>query len=463
MLRPLRSLEDLHDLGHLGLEILAALPGTAVHVFDADLRYVFAGGGALVERGWDARTFAGRLVEDVVPAKIAGLLLPHYHAVLEGESASFDFESVDATRWYRIDVTPITDEAGAVIGGIAVSRDITDRKVVEEALRRSRAENQAAENDPGEAVMAAVESDVERDRVETELRAARERFERAFEDAPIGMALVSLDGRWVKVNRSLCEILGYEASDLLDLTFQDITHPEDLDADLRHVQEVLDGDIRSYQMEKRYLTSEGGVVWANLSVSLVRDAHGEPMHFISQIEDITERKRTEERLHYLADHDTLTGLFNRRRFEQELMQQLARCQRYGESAALLLVDVDHFKTINDTRGHRVGDVVLKHFAELLGRRLRKTDIVARLGGDEFAIMLSHVSPAQARTVARSLVEYVRGSPPVVADGSVPITASVGATMLDEDTGDLERVLVAADEALYAAKDAGRDRAVTPFC
>jgi len=125
-------------------------------------------------------------------------------------------------------------------------------------------------------------------------REAEARFRGAFDGAPIGMALVAPDGSWLQVNRSLCEIVGYSEPELLELSFQAITHPEDLEADLELVRQLLANEIRSYQMEKRYFHKDGSVVWVNLSVSLVRDRLGEPVHFVSQIEDITERKRTAE-------------------------------------------------------------------------------------------------------------------------------------------------------------------------
>jgi PAS domain S-box-containing protein len=123
---------------------------------------------------------------------------------------------------------------------------------------------------------------------------ARSDFEAPFDYAAIGMALVGRDGRWLKVNHSLCEIVGYSEEELLGLTFQDITHPDDLDADLVHVHDMLTGAIRYYHMEKRYFRKDGQIVWILLSVSLVHDAEGESLHFISQIQDITDRKRVEE-------------------------------------------------------------------------------------------------------------------------------------------------------------------------
>jgi PAS domain S-box-containing protein len=133
------------------------------------------------------------------------------------------------------------------------------------------------------------------------LTASEERFREAFESAGIGMAIVALDGRWLRVNTTLCEIVGYASSELLQKTFQDITHPEDLDADLALLRELIDGRRRVYQMEKRYFHRDGHVVWIRLTVSLARDAAGAPLHVIAQIEDIMERKQLEKNLALARD------------------------------------------------------------------------------------------------------------------------------------------------------------------
>ena len=138
------------------------------------------------------------------------------------------------------------------------------------------------------------ESDLERRRAEETLREAEERFRSSFENAAIGMALVGTDGRWLQANRALCEIVGYSVDELLGIKFQDITHPEDLTSDLEHARRLLAGEIGSYRTEKRYVRKDGGVVWAALSVSLVRDPRGRPLYFVAQIQDVTERRRAEE-------------------------------------------------------------------------------------------------------------------------------------------------------------------------
>ena len=136
----------------------------------------------------------------------------------------------------------------------------------------------------------------ERRRVEAALRESEQRFRRSFEDAAIGMALVGTDGRFLRANRSLLEILGYPEEELLEKTIQDITHPDDLDADLDHFGRILAGEIRTYQTEKRYVHKEGHVVWILLNVSMVHDEEGAPLYFVSQIQDISERKGAEQKI-----------------------------------------------------------------------------------------------------------------------------------------------------------------------
>jgi PAS domain S-box-containing protein len=166
--------------------------------------------------------------------------------------------------WVQTDKVPYSDNDGKVIGIIVMSQDVTERRLAENVLRESE-----------------------------------ERFSSAFEFAPIGIALVALDGRWLKVNHAICALVGYSEAELLARTFQEITHPDDLIADMECVRRLLAGEIRSYVMEKRYIHARGHLVSILLDVSLVRDSHGQPLYFIAQIQDITERKRVEESLRLL--------------------------------------------------------------------------------------------------------------------------------------------------------------------
>ena len=293
---------------------------------------------------------------------------------------------------------------------------------------------------------------------EEALREANERFERAFYDAPIGMALVGLDGSWLQVNDALCEITGYPRDALLQKTFQDITHPEDLDKDVALAGQVAAGEIPSYHLEKRYIRSDGQEVWILLSVSVVRDARGLPLYFIAQILDIDERKTVEAELRRMAHTDPMTGLFNRRRFQEELDRHLAYVRRYSCGCSVLVIDLDNLKHVNDSLGHRAGDVLIAGTAQLLHDRLRTTDTLCRLGGDEFAVLLPESGADSAEIVAGKIVEAVREAKFSVEDEPVKTTVSVGITVFDPaDDVDGGQLLVAADLAMYQAKDAGGDQ------
>ncbi|WP_049793213.1 putative bifunctional diguanylate cyclase/phosphodiesterase [Conexibacter woesei] len=288
------------------------------------------------------------------------------------------------------------------------------------------------------------------------LAEAEERFRLAFEGAPIGIALADLDGRFLRVNDALCEITGYTEAELLAANVDLLGHSDAADAEAEHVDRLMRGEIRSYRLERRIVHATGRSVWVSLSVSLVRDSSGVPRYCIKQLEDISDRKRFEGQLAYLADHDALTGLYNRRAFQRELEQ---RTSEDGRGGAVVVIDLDHFKDINDTLGHAAGDEVIVRVARLLAKRLRKTDVLGRLGGDEFATLLSGVSREEAEAVIAELLRVVREQS-VVVEGGHPIglTASAGIALFEGDTPlSGEELLVSADIAMYDAKEAGRDR------
>ena len=290
------------------------------------------------------------------------------------------------------------------------------------------------------------------------LREAEERFRLAFEHAPIGIALVSPEGKFMRVNRALCELLGFTPDELVAKTFQEITHPEYLDLDLENVRQVLSGELRDYEMEKRYIHRDGHMVWALLSVALVRDDEGNPLYFISQIQDISERKQLEERLVFLADHDEMTGLANRRRFREETERGVAYAERYGHTGAMLLLDLDNFKDVNDSLGHHVGDRLLVGVAERLGTRLRRTDIVGRIGGDEFAALLPQAEPAQAVRVAKEVLDAVTTAAYALDGHVVTARASIGVALFRPGHGiDGDDLQIRADVAMYEAKRDGGNR------
>jgi diguanylate cyclase (GGDEF)-like protein/PAS domain S-box-containing protein len=269
------------------------------------------------------------------------------------------------------------------------------------------------------------------------------------------MVLLDRHGRWLGVNEAFCRITGRSRAEVKATTLRAMTHPDDADLDAESLRRLQAGAISSFEVEKRLRHANGHDVWVLLSSSMAFDDHRRPRHLLTQVQDISERKEMALRLEYVVDHDFLTGLMNRRRFEQELTREAVRATRYGNPGAVLLLDVDHFKGINDTFGHRAGDDVLKWVAGLLRERLRDTDLLARVGGDEFAVLLTQTPANQVQIVADDLVRAIGRRHVLLADQSIRVTASVGVAMLDGLT-DVE-VLANADRAMYDAKEAGRDR------
>ena len=303
-----------------------------------------------------------------------------------------------------------------------------------------------------------VEDITERKRIETELKVAQERFRSAFDHAPLGMAMLDLDGRFSEVNDSLCEMLGYPREELEGRRLDSITHPDELDADHEVFEEMRTGRQSSYATERRYLHASGHILHCALHATTLSDSDGQVRALLSQIQDITDRRRQEEQLEYLAGHDALTGLLNRRSFAQALEAHTKMVERYGPIGTVLMIDVDHFKFVNDTLGHQAGDELIVRIAQLLAARLRDSDVVARLGGDEFAVLLPTTDFEAAEAVASDLLETLRSERLTISGSERRITASVGIASFEDTTAvSAEDVLINADLAMYDAKEEGRDR------
>ena len=304
-----------------------------------------------------------------------------------------------------------------------------------------------------------------RETVLDELRKSERRFRDMFENATVGMALENLEGRVIDANRALCEMLGYSEQELVGRTFAEITHPDEVGRDLGQLQRMLAGEERTHRVEKRYLHEDGHVVWAILSVSLALDSEGRPLHFIAQMQDITARKRSEERFAYLAYHDELTDLPNRSMFQNHLEMALARAERHDLGVAVLYVDVDNFKIVNESLGHAAGDSVLCEIANRLRRAVRAEDLVARHTGDEFMVLLADLErsaervdaapgwsglPAPAAAAMRYL-HQVLGEPFEIGEQDFTLQASIGISVFPDDAGSAEELLQHAGVAVNESK------------
>ena len=292
----------------------------------------------------------------------------------------------------------------------------------------------------------------------TALAESEERFRSAFNYAPIGIALVSPNGVWLKVNHALCQILGYTEEEFLTRDFQSMLFTEDLGNTLIKIHELLSGKVPSCQMEQRYLHKEGNTVWASWSVSTTSHATSERPNLIFQIQDITDKKSAEEKLQYEATHDALTGLPNRARFMSKLEQALRKAHESRDyQVSVLFIDLDRFKVINDSLGHLIGDQLLIGIAERLRECLRPSDMVARLGGDEFTILVEgkydgkEVIRIAERIQEKFLIPFDLSGHEVYSSASIGILHAGDNHRLPDD------LMRDADTAMYQAKRAGKAR------
>lgn len=293
---------------------------------------------------------------------------------------------------------------------------------------------------------------------ERQLRSAEERFRGAFESAPIGMAIADLQGRYERVNQAFCDLIGYSAEVLATSSVELITHPEDRAMDRQMFGLLTNGQLPEFDREKRYVRADGTVIWVSVHNTVLRDPEGHPTQLLIQVLDVTDRRRLESELRRLADHDQLTGLLNTRGFEAVLDSHMAHVRRYGDLGALLVLDLDNFKAVNDKLGHAAGGEVVARAGAMLRRRLRESDFAARLGGDEFAVLLVETDADGARRVAESLVREAAAelAVPDLAD-SLRVTVSVGVCALTQAKATSAVALAEADTAMYEAKSGGRNR------
>ncbi len=293
-----------------------------------------------------------------------------------------------------------------------------------------------------------------------ELKESEERFHSAFDYAPIGMAMVTLDGRWLQVNHSLCQIVGYREEDLIGERFQIITHPEDLDRFLQEVVNVIEGRARSSQIEKRYVNKDGQEIWALVNISLIHDTNSRPSAMVLQIQDISDRKRAEEQLLHDAYHDPLTGLPNRAWFMDQLSIALSRARRHANSKfAVLFLDLDRFKIINDSLGHMYGDQLLMGIARRLRHCLRTEDMIARLGGDEFTVLINDIHDSEDAIIVAERIQYHLSQKFSLGGYETFTSVSIGIAFSDAEYEKPSDLLRDADTAMYQAKLRGKARFV----
>jgi diguanylate cyclase (GGDEF)-like protein/PAS domain S-box-containing protein len=296
-----------------------------------------------------------------------------------------------------------------------------------------------------------------RKETEEELRQAHQRFRSAFENAPIGMAMTDLEGRVIRANPALGRIVGRSTEELTGMSVHDLTHPGDREAGRSEMQRLVSSGSEGYRIEKRYRHTSGSDVWVSVSVTCVYDDEGRPQYLIGQVEDVNERRALRERLAYAAIHDPLTALPNRVLFMDRLETALGRAARHRRCVAVIFLDLDRFKLVNDGMGHASGDRLLESVAQRLHAAVRPMDTVARFGGDEFVVLCDEIASEQvALEVAQRLVDSLTQSI-TLPEGEIFVTASAGVALSEDGDDDAARLLRDADTAMYMAKERGRAR------
>ncbi len=323
--------------------------------------------------------------------------------------------------WLNTRLIPLRDRVGRITAHLGAHTDISALKRAEEALRASEA-----------------------------------RFRNYFELPLIGIALNGADKRWWEVNDRLCEMLGYRRTQLLGMSWAEMTHPDDLAVEEAQFERVMNRRIDSYSLDKRFIRQDGALLYASVSTRCLRQANGVVDCFMTVVQDITERQRSAEHIEYLAYYDTLTGLPNRALLSDRLRQALLRASREHTLAGMMIVDIDRFKLINDALGHKIGDRLLSDVAVRLQQCVRQCDTISRQGGDEFTILLPDLSTGdEATLIAQRMLEVV--AEPFHLDGrELSMTCSIGISLYPRDGRNEELMLKNADIALYRAKDMGRN-------
>ncbi len=300
---------------------------------------------------------------------------------------------------------------------------------------------------------------VELNHLNDRLRESEQKYRSLFEGVSEGIFIAQLDGRFVDVNPAMAQILGYKMPvEFLRAHQEDPLWPFLDESERERFLGTLAEHGEATHLQLRMLRRDGVTIWVEVNAHACADAKGPIMAVEGMLSDITERKRMLEELRYLATTDGLTGLYNRRHFLELCERELLRSRRYRSEIGLLMLDADHFKKINDTYGHTVGDEALRLIARLCRSQLREADIISRLGGEEFAALLPQTGLREAYGAAERLRKAIEQTALPLGSGQMlRLTVSIGVCAFTSQNVTVGDLLKAADDALYTAKHNGRNQ------
>ncbi|SHM95322.1 PAS domain S-box-containing protein/diguanylate cyclase (GGDEF) domain-containing protein [Duganella sacchari] len=298
----------------------------------------------------------------------------------------------------------------------------------------------------------------ERKRALEIIRKGEQRFRTMFEASPLGIALIdSISYEYRDINARYQEILGRSQHELRALRWLEVGHPDDVVQIKAQMALLITQQISSFKALSRLFRPDGSVAWIDVSVNAIDTESGGHLHHLCMIEDVTAKKQSEQLIWQQANFDTLTHLPNRRMFLDRLAHDMLKSQRDKLRIAILFIDLDHFKEVNDTLGHQQGDVLLVDAARRISACVRKSDTVARLGGDEFTVILNELNESDnVERIAQDILDSLLQPFELGAEQAF-VSASIGITLYPDDALDIDSLLKHADQAMYAAKGAGRNR------
>lgn len=403
----------------------------AVVATDASGRVIYLNGKAAELAGQAGRNVTGMLAAELLPCfrrediseSLASKQTIHKESVIPSGNCSSTQGEV-GSRDIDFSISPISGGQSEKQGAVLIFRDITRRKQMENQLRRSE-----------------------------------ERFALVMEGANDGIWDYNLETGEVYYSPRWKSMLGYDVEEFGNtfLPWQDLVHGDDLGGILDAWTDCMSGSSDSFVVQYRMKSVEGNWLWFESRGIVAYDERDQPVRLVGSHTDITERKCAQEELHWHSTHDSLTGLMNRREFEDRLDYALKEAQRFSSEHVLLYIDLDQFKVVNDTCGHVAGDELLRQLSAMLGKRIRNTDTLARLGGDEFGLLLNGCPPDEAGSVANMFREAIGEFRFAWENLTLRVGASIGMVAVNRSSSSRRELMSAADVACYTAKDLGRNR------
>ncbi len=405
-------------------QVIDSVPTPMCYV-DEQMLYRYVNNAFLDYIGLRAPEIVGRSVRDVLGEERFAQLNPHLERLMMGETLAVErlvrFADGSA-RWMIVRLTPRI-VGGQYLGYFATTSDIHEQKAVEEELRRAHS------------ILSA-----------------------HFDNTPLAVIEWDTDLRVVRWSGQAEAIFGWKAADVLGrpLARWRLVYEDDAEATRRAMHDLVAGPGRQATVLNRTYRKDGSVIWVEWHNSALHDEAGRLVSILSLAQDVSSRIQAEERLQYMATHDGLTGLPNSVLLNDRLEGALARARRSHRQAGVMFLDLDRFKDVNDSLGHRVGDLLLKELARRIRGTLRQSDLLARLSGDEFVVVLEDVSDERApELVARKILDEVRR--PFLLEGhEVQVSGSLGLALFPDDGADADALLKNADAAMYHAKELGRN-------